>query len=603
MLGLGTGVSFGNLKKTETSGALFLTIIGQSNARAAGVSSTAPPAELVSPTNTFMWSLVSSTWVPYQAGVNSDPTGGGAAWGSEAQFIKSLRDSGDTRAVYVQKRAVNGTSLGVNWAPGSGQQWGFWTQERLAARTALNALAPTRTEVIIWNQGEADTSDTEAPLYSGRLDAFIAAIRALDADGASALFLLERLRPCSPASVAGPLTPLYTIRAAQEVSRAGVLLVDQDFDPTNFTEIHPGSSWVIGKGLRSYLAWSTGATITDATPDAFTFTDQTGATSSAIITSDEITPVGYARGVEVTITGGEYRVRNPDDTVWLDWTSAAGAMHPRQKIQLRQTASASASTTTTCTVTIGGVSDAWTVTTAEAPPSYDADTQAWLDAVAAAGGASLSGAQASALDAFIVTAKAASWWNQDRIYFRANSDIASRRCLRTRQVMGSGVPWVSGQGWTPTANSQNSPLQWNPSTDAGQNDIGLGAWYVTLTFDADMDTSEATGSVGLRFSSDGSMRVRLHSSNINLTSGNITPGFRHAERTGANAVTVYGSAGTSIVTSTAASITPTATTYLLGTTGTASDRTIAAVWCGNAIGVAANVQAFRDALNTLLLAF
>ena len=342
---------------------IVLTLIGQSNAIASGVSTTAPPVGTGSPANTFIWDRVSNTFLTYVAGSTSDPHTATTSWGSEVGFIDSLRASGDLRPIYIHKVAVGGTALAVGWQTSGGTQYNAWTSQRAVMRAALPA--GSRTEVTVWCQGEADSIPPRDAAYEANFNALISAARALDVDAASSMWVVERIRPYTGDPVGFPLTSAYRVRQAQEVARSNIRVMSLDFDPGNFALIHPGLSWVFGKGQAVFSAWASNVVVGDVTPSNLgSFTDVTGAAVSTVVTSNEVAIAGIDRSSVVTISGGEYRVRNSDDTLFLDWTSAAGTINPFQKLTLRRTSSSSNSTQLTTTVTVGGVAEDWLVTTA-----------------------------------------------------------------------------------------------------------------------------------------------------------------------------------------------------------------------------------------------
>lgn len=340
---------------------LFLNVFGQSNGSSYGVENVTPPAGTATPTATWIWSPTAAEFQPYQAGVNADPKGEvPTAWGSELAFVRSLRDAGDMRPVYIHKWAAGGQSLAVGWNPSGGAQFNAWAGQRPAVRAAMPW---PRQEVVLMNQGEADSRVEYAAAYESTLDAFIAAHRAMDVDGLGALWIIERIRPYTGNLSNFPLTSNYTVRAAQEKARERVRVIDLDFEPGGFNGLHPGSTWVIGKGERGYAAWANNITASDTAPSNLaSIADVTGASAGATVTSNEIAIAGIDRSAVVTITGGEYRVRNSDDSLWQDWTSSPGTIHPFHKLTLRTTAGSSGSVNVV--LTVGGVSETWSVTTA-----------------------------------------------------------------------------------------------------------------------------------------------------------------------------------------------------------------------------------------------
>jgi hypothetical protein len=202
-----------------------------------------------------------------------------------------------------------------------------------------------RQEAVLICQGEGDARVEYASAYEATLDAFIAAHRAMDLDGLGALWIIERIRPYTGNLSSFPLNSTYAVRAAQEKARERVRVIDLDFEPAGFNGLHPGSTWVIGKGERGYQAWANNITASDTTPSNLgSFNNVTGATGGSVVTSNEITIAGIDRSAPITISNGEYRIRNSDDSVFQDWTSSPGVIHPFQKLTLRGTAATGAPT-------------------------------------------------------------------------------------------------------------------------------------------------------------------------------------------------------------------------------------------------------------------
>lgn len=120
-------------------------------------------------------------------------------------------------------------------------------------------------------------------------------------------------------------------------------------------------SWGIGSpaSIRAFIldGLSSNPGASDTTPDAFTFTDQTGAALSATITSAAITVTGIDASADITITGGTYSING------AAFTSNAGTVSNGDTVRARHTSSGSYSTAVNTAVTIGGVSDTFTSTT------------------------------------------------------------------------------------------------------------------------------------------------------------------------------------------------------------------------------------------------
>ena len=97
----------------------------------------------------------------------------------------------------------------------------------------------------------------------------------------------------------------------------------------------------------------------DTTPDVFAFTDVTGATIGTVYTSDPVTIAGIDAPATISVSGGSYSINST-----ASFTTAPGTVASGDLVRARVTSSGSASTAVAATVTIGGVSDAFDVTTA-----------------------------------------------------------------------------------------------------------------------------------------------------------------------------------------------------------------------------------------------
>lgn len=103
-----------------------------------------------------------------------------------------------------------------------------------------------------------------------------------------------------------------------------------------------------------------GGTAVDITPNAFTFTDVTGATRSTQYTSSSITVSGLDSSASISITGGTYSKNGGS------YTATAGTCVNGDVVTVRLTSSSSYSTAVSAALTIGTVSDTYSVTTAAA---------------------------------------------------------------------------------------------------------------------------------------------------------------------------------------------------------------------------------------------
>lgn len=127
-------------------------------------------------------------------------------------------------------------------------------------------------------------------------------------------------------------------------------------------------------GVSDTFTSTTLALVSDTTPDAFTFTDQTGVALNTTITSNTITVSGINAAASISITGGTYSINGGA------YTSTAGTVTNGQTVSVRHTSSASNSTATNTTLTIGGtVSDTFTSTTTAATPDTTPDAFTFTD--------------------------------------------------------------------------------------------------------------------------------------------------------------------------------------------------------------------------------
>jgi plastocyanin len=110
-------------------------------------------------------------------------------------------------------------------------------------------------------------------------------------------------------------------------------------------------------GISDTFSVTTQSAPPDMIPDQFTFTDQTDAALSTVITSNTITVSGITSTTPISITGGTYSINGES------YTSADGTVNPGDTVTVQQTSSESHSTTTNATLTIGGISDTFSVTT------------------------------------------------------------------------------------------------------------------------------------------------------------------------------------------------------------------------------------------------
>jgi len=110
----------------------------------------------------------------------------------------------------------------------------------------------------------------------------------------------------------------------------------------------------------SVLSGTISSGASDTTPDAFTFTDQTGVALNSTIISNTITVSGINAASAISISGGTYSINGGA------YTSSSGTVTNGQTVSVAHTSSGSNNTAVNTTLTIGGVSDTFTSTTAAA---------------------------------------------------------------------------------------------------------------------------------------------------------------------------------------------------------------------------------------------
>ncbi len=114
------------------------------------------------------------------------------------------------------------------------------------------------------------------------------------------------------------------------------------------------------ESLYDYQLTDRGQTPTpDTTPDAFTFTDVTGADPSTEYVSNTITVAGINEATPISISGADEEYRINGGT----WANTPGTVQNGDVVEVKVTSSASYNTPVSTTLDIGGVTDAFDVTT------------------------------------------------------------------------------------------------------------------------------------------------------------------------------------------------------------------------------------------------
>ena len=113
----------------------------------------------------------------------------------------------------------------------------------------------------------------------------------------------------------------------------------------------------------------------DTTPNAFSFTDQTGVALSTVVTSNEITITGINVATPISVSNGKYSLNGGA------YTGTAGTVKSGDKVKVQQTSSASYSTKIDTVLTIGGISDTFSSTTRATPMNIPPTANAGVDQI------------------------------------------------------------------------------------------------------------------------------------------------------------------------------------------------------------------------------
>lgn len=95
----------------------------------------------------------------------------------------------------------------------------------------------------------------------------------------------------------------------------------------------------------------------DTVPNAFSFSDISGADFNTVTASEPIVVTGINSPAAISIVAGEYNINGGA------WTTVAGAVSKNDEVRARVTSASQYAVTVGATVTIGGMSDTFSVTT------------------------------------------------------------------------------------------------------------------------------------------------------------------------------------------------------------------------------------------------
>lgn len=175
----------------------------------------------------------------------------------------------------------------------------------------------------------------------------------------------------------------------------------------------------------------------DTTPDAFTFTDETGIAINTAKVSNTITVTGIDAASAISVTGDTGYGYKKNGAAC---TASSGTVVANDTVNACVTSSGSNSTATAATVTIGGVSDTYTVTTVAAPSYLLNDS---LDAAGTPSGWSVLGGSpfgfTPAMSGFSYSAKITNAILFRTASFAATSDIYVAAKVELKTGIGANV--------------------------------------------------------------------------------------------------------------------------------------------------------------------
>ncbi len=234
---------------------------------------------------------------------------------------------------------------------------------------AANTPSTSRTATLTVGAGSGSyTLTTVPPDTTPDTFAFTSVSNAtLGASYTSSSITISGINTSSAISLSGVWQ--YRINAGAYTSSAGtvqngdVITIQQSASASNSTTT--SSTLIIGWVSAVYNV-TTPAPPLDTTPDAFSFTDVTGASTGTVFTSNTITISGTNTGSTLSISWWTYNIGGSGSYVGTPTTVQNGNI-----ISVRTTSSSNFSTAVNVVLTINWVSDTYTVTTLAADTTPD----------------------------------------------------------------------------------------------------------------------------------------------------------------------------------------------------------------------------------------
>lgn len=246
-----------------------------------------------------------------------------------------------------------------------------------------------------------------------------------------------------------------------------------------------------GKGVTSQNFTITVNAAPDTSPDAFTFTDQTGVALSQLINSNEITVSGINTDTPISVSGGYYSINGGS------WTPVAWLVKNGDKVRVQVMSSTSWLTTTSAVLTIGDKSDSFDVTTQAVnhAPTFNATVGNQTQTV----GDSLNVTMPDATDVDSDTLTYSIVGLPTGLSFNASTRLLSGTfttagVYNVTYTVSDGKGGITNQNFTVTVNANNAPIGVDGVVDLNYRDTesdGLKTFTFSVT-DAETPQNQLT---------------------------------------------------------------------------------------------------------------
>jgi hypothetical protein len=275
------------------------------------------------------------------------------------------------------------TITGINSAAAIGVTGGEYSIDDGAFTALAGTIQQGQTVRVRQMSSSQFSTMTDAMLTVGGVsDVFSVTTQAEDTTPAAFSFIDQSNVPLSTLIESATVT----ISGINSVAAISVTGGEYSIDGGTYTSaagtIQKGQTARVRQTSSSQFATTTNAVLTvggvsnvfsvttlaeDTTPNAFSFTDQSGVAQSSFIESLAVTIDGINVPAPISVTGGEYSIDGGA------YTSNAGTVQQGQTVKLRVLSADDYATTTSATLVVGAVNDTFDVTTEidVVPPTAD----------------------------------------------------------------------------------------------------------------------------------------------------------------------------------------------------------------------------------------